>query len=145
MKLFNRISEFALRTLPLTVAVLVVMSVWGVVQNSPVIRCTDSGSFCQKTIFELPSTPSGTDRRNQAQGDLLEALPMTVTSAVISRRNQEPVMPGLFRDGNADLFEAGTRIAVAHFRNQIVDKSSIFSYQRFLRLSLPPRASPVTV
>lgn len=84
-------------------------------------------------------------RNREQTGNLQNAVPGSLPLSIVSRRNNEPVPLRIMRDNNAWSGHSKLYSVPLLFGETRQKYCSDFSFQSFLRRSLPPRAGPETV
>ena len=138
MKFFNRFSEFLLRILPLAVIFVAVYCTMAVLPQNSAENVTQVAG--KNSPFLPESTESG-----ERKGSSLAAVPAFFSPSLTVSRANDPVMPRIFRECDAGILKVETLLVSLRFHSGGCNKLSLFPFQYFLQLSLPPRASPVAV
>ena len=138
MKFFDRLSEFLLRILPLAAIVAAVCCAVALLPQNSVENFTTAVEQKQPI---LPSSRESGERKDLS----LAAVPAFFSPSLTVSRANDPVIPRIFRECDAGILKVETLLVSLRFHSGGCNKLSLFPFQYFLQLSLPPRASPVAV
>ena len=91
---------------------------------------------------KIPQIPSA-DKNGERERILKDAIPGSPVPVQRFRRSDENPVRNFFRDGDAAVFESGIALLTMDFLLFQQKQNHSFVFQKILRHSLPPRASPL--